>query len=169
MSKRKISNKSLSRNLKTKKAPLRVLPMETFHIRRQVKQNVKKQKKMKKEFLSLHQPTIQCIVEEVSQNAGKNRKKTGRKGPIKIRPFMNLHSTMNALQWILVLIFFYLAAGTIIVMIQEGTELLRNIVIYSIIGFFTFFMGYIGWILAREVLEIVSGKKSLHNEAEAEV
>ena len=74
---------------------------------------------------------------------------------------------MNALQWIILLIFIYLAAGTAIVMIQDGTESLKNIVIYSIIGFFTFFMGYIGWILARDVLEIVSGKKNIKNEAEA--
>jgi hypothetical protein len=67
------------------------------------------------------------------------------------------------------LIFIYLAAGTAIVMIQDGTESLKNIVIYSIIGFFTFFMGYIGWILARDVLEIVSGKKNSQNEAEVEV
>jgi hypothetical protein len=74
---------------------------------------------------------------------------------------------MNVLQWILILIFIYLAAGTAIVMIQDGAESLKNIVIYSIIGFFTFLMGYIGWILARDVLEIVSGKKNAKNEAEA--
>jgi hypothetical protein len=51
-------------------------------------------------------------------------------------------------------------------MIQDGTESLKNIVIYSIIGFFTFFMGYIGWILARDVLEIFSGKKNAQNETE---
>jgi hypothetical protein len=67
------------------------------------------------------------------------------------------------------LICVYIAAGVVIVMIQEGTELLRNIVIYSIIGFFTFFMGCIGWVLARDVLDIVSGKKHFQNEAEAEV
>jgi TRAP-type C4-dicarboxylate transport system permease small subunit len=52
-------------------------------------------------------------------------------------------------------------------MVQEGTEPLKNIIIYSIMGFFTFFMGYLGWILAQDVLDIVSGKKN-HNEAELE-
>lgn len=75
---------------------------------------------------------------------------------------------MNALRWILLLIFIYLAAGTVVVMIQDGTETLKNIVIYSIMGFFTFFMGYLGWILARDVLVIVSGKKQTGNEAEIE-
>jgi hypothetical protein len=75
---------------------------------------------------------------------------------------------MNALRWILILIFIYLACGTIVMMIQEGTELLKNIVIYSIMGFFTFFMGYLGWILASDVLHIVSGKRNTQNEANLE-
>ncbi|HUT00741.1 MAG TPA: hypothetical protein VMY59_10525 [Candidatus Thermoplasmatota archaeon] len=76
---------------------------------------------------------------------------------------------MNAFRWILVLIFIYLAAGTIIVMIQDGTESIKNIVVYSIMGFFTFFMGYLGWILARDFLVIVSGKKNTRNEVELEI
>jgi hypothetical protein len=164
---RKISNKRLSRNLKTRKAPLRVLPMATFHIRRRGKHKIKKQETEETKLISLSRPIIQCTVEEVTRTTRKSGKKSGRKGPISVRPFRNLHFTMNALQWILILIFIYLAAGTAIVMIQDGTESLKNIVIYSIIGFFTFFMGYIGWILARDVLEIVSGKKNAKNEAEA--
>jgi hypothetical protein len=169
VSTRKISNKTLARNLKTRKAPLRVLPMATFQIRHRVKQNIKKQKIIEKKSISLYPPTSRYIVEEVTQIEGKSGKKFRRKGPIKVRPFKNLNFSMGALQWILLLIFMYLTAGTVIVMIQEGTELLKNIVIYSIIGFFTFFMGYIGWILARDVLEIVSGKKNKQNEAEAEM
>ena len=169
MSKRKICNKTLSRNLKTRKAPLRVLPMATFQIRHRVKQNNNKQKMIEKKSIPFYPLTSRCIVGEVTQIAEKNGKKSRRKGPIKVRPLMKLHFSLNALQWILLLICIYLAAGTVIVMIQEGTELLRNIVIYSIIGFFTFFMGYIGWILARDVLEIVSGKKNIQNEAEAEI
>jgi hypothetical protein len=157
---KKISNKTLSRNLKIRKAPLRVLPMATFHIRRRVK----KQKMMEKKRMSLHPPTIRHVVKEVIRTKGKIREIAGRKGPIKVQPFKNLHFT-NALQWILLLIFIYFAAGAVIIMIQEGTELLKNIVVYSIIGFFTFFMGCIGWILARDVFEIVAGKKNVQNEA----
>ena len=168
MSIRKISNKTLSRNLQTRKAPLRVLPMASFQIKHRVKQNVKKQKTMEKN-IPFHPQTIRYIVEEVTQTTGKSRKKSGRKGPIKVRPFRNVHFKMNTLSWILSLIVVFLVTSTVIVLIQEGTELLKNIIIYSIIGFFTFFMGYIGWILARDVLEIVSGKKNLQNEAEAEL
>lgn len=74
---------------------------------------------------------------------------------------------MNTLRWILPLIFVYIVIGTVVVMVQEGTEPLKNIIIYSIMGFFTFFMGYLGWILAQDVLDIVAGKKN-HNEAELE-
>ena len=94
--------------------------------------------------------------------------KSGVKAPITIKPFLHFHFKMSALRWILLLIFIYLAAGTIVVMIQDGTESLKNIVIYSIMGFFTFFMGYLGWILARDVLVIVSGRKNTHNELEVE-
>ena len=167
----KISNKKLSHNLKTKKAPLRVLPMKTFRIRHHLKQNIKETMKTQKTEehtkTPLPPPTIQCTVETVTCSSGKRVKKSGRKGPITIRPFINHHS-MNALRWIFLLIFVYLAAGIFIVMIQDGTESLKNIVIYSIIGFFTFFMGYLGWILARDVLEVVSGKKSFQNDAEVE-
>jgi hypothetical protein len=170
---RKISNKSLSRNLKARKAPLRVLPMTSFPLRHPEKQT-KKQHTMEGARPIPHPPstippsTRQYAVEEVTRFSDKKSKKYGRGGPITIRPFIRLHFTMNALRWILLLIFAYIAAGIVVVMIQDGTEVLKNIVIYSIIGFFTFFMGYIGWILARDVLQMVSGNKDALNEAKVD-
>lgn len=162
----KIDNKKLSRNLKTKKAPLRVLPLVTFHIPHREKQKISI---MEKRNISIHQPTTRYIVEEENRIKGKNKRISGKKKLFKLQPFIKKNSNMNTLRWILLLIFLYLAAGTVIILIQEGTELLKNIIIYSIIGFFTFFMGYIGWILARDVLEIVTGKKNIQNEAESEL
>lgn len=75
----------------------------------------------------------------------------------------------SGVHYIVVLIVCYLAAGTLIVMIQDGTESLKNIVIYSIVGFFTFFMGYMGWILAKDVLNVVAGKKKCRNEVNVEL
>jgi hypothetical protein len=126
---------------------------------------MKKQKMEKNKSQSFPSSTLRCTVEEITKT---NTKKSVNKGPLTVKPFMNLHFTMNALQWILVLIFLYLAAGTLIMMIQDGTESLKNIVIYSIIGFFTFFMGYLGWILARDFLEVVSHKKHFGNDLEIE-
>jgi len=165
---RKISNKRLSRNLKTKNAPLRVLPLAPLYKRYHLNHSIRKQEKrdfVSKQFSST---PVQCTVEKMIRTTGKNTKKTGGKRPLIMKPFLSFHRSMKALRWILLLIFIYLACGTIVVMIQEGTELLKNIVIYSIMGFFTFFMGYLGWILASDVLHIVSGKRNTHNEANPE-
>jgi hypothetical protein len=140
-----------------------VLPLVTFRIRHQIKQNIKKQ--MKEELItkSLPPSTLRCSVKKVNRTPPKSVKKTRRKGPLTVKPFLRLH-----FRWILVLICIYLAAGTTIVMIQDGTESIKNIVVYSIMGFFTFFMGYLGWILARDFLVIVSGKKNTRNDVELE-
>jgi len=165
---RKISNKRLSRNLKTKKAPLRVLPLATFYTKHRLRQKTRKQTlhdTIAKQFPS---SPVQCSLENFSGINEKHRKKSGMKRPLTIKPFLNFHGTMTTLRWILLLIVIYLVAGTVAMMIQDGAESLKNIVIYSIMGFFTFFMGYLGWILARDVLVIVAGKKISHNEVEME-
>lgn len=168
MSIRKISNKSLSRNLKTKNAPLRVLPLAPFHKRHRFNQSIRKQEKRDVVSKKFSSPAVQCTFEKMVCTNGKNTNKSGGKRPLTLKPFLRFHRSMNALRWILLLIFIYLACGTVVMMIQEGTELLKNIVIYSIMGFFTFFMGYLGWILASDVLHIVSGRKNTSNEANLE-
>jgi len=165
---RKISNKKLSRNLKTRKAPLRVLPLVSFHTRHRLKKNGQKHKMQEPKSKQFSASTFQCTVEKMTRTTAKGVKKSTGKKPLTIKPFLSFHGTMSALRWILLLIFIYLAAGTIVVMIQDGTESFKNIVVYSIIGFFTFFMGYLGWILARDFLGIVSGKRHASNEAEVE-
>jgi hypothetical protein len=162
---RKISNKRLSRNFKTRKAPLRVLPLAPFHPRDLLNQLIQKPQRKPGPSKQVYPPALQ---KKGTRTTGKSMKKPGEKKPLKIKPFLRFHGTMNALRWILLFIFLYLAAGTAVVMIQEGTAPLKNIIIYSIMGFFTFFMGYLGWMLARDVLVIVSGKKHTRNEAEIE-
>jgi hypothetical protein len=146
--------------------------MTTFHLRHQLKKQTKKfikKHRMKGHTHTLLPPsTIQCTLENVDHQTRRLIKKCWRMKPITIKPLRSLRFSMNALRWIILLIFIYLAAGTAIVMIQDGMESLKNILVYSIIGFFTFFMGYLGWILARDVFEVVSGKKTLQNEAELE-
>jgi hypothetical protein len=149
-----------------------VLPMTSFHIGHHLKNTSKEAiKKIGTEettVKSLPPPTIQCTVEEVNPMSERNSKKTKRRRLMKIQSMKHVHFTMSALRWIFLIIFIYLAAGTIVVMIHDGTESIKNIVVYSIIGFFTFFMGYLGWILARDVLDMVLGKKASQNEAEVE-
>lgn len=168
MSIRKISNKKLSRNLKTKNAPLRVLPLAPLPIRHPVKQNQKKQLIEETSLRVRSLSTLQHVVVKVLTRTRKTLIKPGRRGPITMKPFLRFHFAMNTFRWILLLIGLYLAAGTAVMMIQQGTESLKNIVIYSIMGFFTFFMGYLGWILARDVLLMVSSRKTTRNEIDVE-
>jgi hypothetical protein len=146
--------------------------MTTYHLRHREKQL--KKEIMKKQMVEeiKHKPLspspVQCTLENINHQVGRRVKKSWRLKPILIRPMTSHHFSMNILRWILFIIFVYLAAGTTIVIMNDGTASLKNIVVYSIIGFFTFFMGYLGWILARDVLEVVSGKKTLQNDAELE-
>jgi len=167
----KINSKKLARNLRTRNAPLRVLPLTTwFHRRHPLPQNNEGVKTPIDHIpTSISRPMLQCTIEDVHCASSRRVKKLSRHRPMTIRPFLRMRLKMSALQWIVALIVLYLAAGTIIVMIQEGTEPLKNIVIYSIMGFFTFFMGYLGWIVARDVIEVASGKKMSQNEAEVQV
>ncbi len=74
-------------------------------------------------------------------------------------PFTTMKITLRMLKWIFVLIFVYIAVSIVFLIAQGGDEQIRNIIVYSVSGFFTFFMGYFGWMFARSVSEIVGGKK----------
>ena len=74
-------------------------------------------------------------------------------------PFTTMKVTIRMLKWIFVLIFIYIAVSIVFLIAQGGDEQIRNIIVYSVSGFFTFFMGYFGWMFARSVSEIVGGKK----------
>jgi hypothetical protein len=79
-------------------------------------------------------------------------------------PFTTIRVTMHALRWIFFLIFIYIAVSIVILLVQGGNESLTNIIVYSVTGFFTFFMGYFGWMFARSVMEMVSGKQLKQDE-----
>jgi len=112
------------------------------------------------------QTTIHCTIEKVEQNHGNKVRTSVKKGPMTLHPIMSTHFRMTALRWILLVISIYIVCGTIVVMIQDGTESLKNIMVYSIVGFFTFFMGYLGWIVAQDMLQILSEKKLIRNNAD---
>jgi hypothetical protein len=46
-----------------------------------------------------------------------------------------------------------------VLFLTGGGEYVQIIVGYSIAGFFTFFMGYFGWLLAQGMIEMITGKK----------
>ena len=74
-------------------------------------------------------------------------------------PFATMRVTVHAFRWIFLLIFIYITVSIVLLLIQGGNDSITNIVVYSVTGFFTFFMGYFGWMFARSVMEMVSGKE----------
>jgi uncharacterized membrane protein len=96
-------------------------------------------------------------------NTKKSKKLTDKKIDIEELPFTTIRVTMHALRWIFFLIFIYIAVSIVLLLVQGGTASLTNIVVYSVTGFFTFFMGYFGWMFARSVMKMVSGKE-LHQD-----
>ncbi|RLF32809.1 MAG: hypothetical protein DRM98_03280, partial [Thermoplasmata archaeon] len=61
------------------------------------------------------------------------------------------------LRWVFFLIFVFIAVGIIALFLTGGQNYVQIIVGYSIAGFFTFFMGYFGWILAQGMIELLTG------------
>jgi len=73
-------------------------------------------------------------------------------------PTKTMRMTIHALRWVFLLIFIFMVIGTLALFLTGGENHIQNILGYSITGFFTFFMGYFGWILAQGVIEILSGR-----------
>ena len=81
-----------------------------------------------------------------------------KKIPLEEIPFKTMKVTIYALRWIFLLIFLFIITGIFILFITGGKNYLQAILGYSITGFFTFFMGYFGWILAQGIIEMITGK-----------
>ena len=73
-------------------------------------------------------------------------------------PTKTMRVTIHALRYVFLLIFLFMIVGILALFLTGGGNHIQNILGYSITGFFTFFMGYFGWILAQGVIEILSGK-----------
>jgi len=75
-------------------------------------------------------------------------------------PLKTVKVTISALRWIFLLIFLFIGIGIFVLFITGGQNYFLIILGYSITGFFTFFMGYFGWIFAQGIIEIMTGKES---------
>jgi len=82
-----------------------------------------------------------------------------RKIPFQDLPLKTMKVTIYALRWVFLLIFFFIIIGIIVLFLTGGDSYVQLIVGYSIAGFFTFFMGYFGWLLAQGMIEMITGKK----------
>jgi hypothetical protein len=82
-----------------------------------------------------------------------------KKSSLEDLPLKTLRITIYALKWVFLLIFLYILIGILALLVTGGTENVQMIVTYSITGFFTFFMGYFGWLLAQGMIEMITGNK----------
>lgn len=72
-------------------------------------------------------------------------------------PLKTMKVTLYALRWIFLLIFIFIILGILVLFLTGGSDYMQIILGYSIAGFFTFFMGYFGWILAQSMIEMITG------------
>jgi len=82
------------------------------------------------------------------------------RGSLQDIPLKTIRVTFHALRWVFMLIFLFIVIGILVLLLTGGQSYLQVIVGYSITGFFTFFMGYFGWILAQSMIDIMVGKES---------
>ncbi len=75
-------------------------------------------------------------------------------------PEKTMRVTIHALRWVFLLVFLFITVGIFVLFITGGQEYIQIILGYSIAGFFTFFMGYFGWILAQSCIEMITGKET---------
>lgn len=77
-----------------------------------------------------------------------------------LHPFSKatMRVTLSVLKWFFLLVLLYLVLGIAIILVQDGMSSVMDIIVYGIMGFVTFFMGYLGWYIARDVIVVVSGK-----------
>ena len=82
-----------------------------------------------------------------------------KKIPMDDLPLRTMKVTLHALRWIFMLIFLFITVGIFVLFLTGGENYIQIILGYSIAGFFTFFMGYFGWVLAQSILEMMAGKE----------
>ena len=82
-----------------------------------------------------------------------------KRSPLEDLPLKTLRVTIYALKWFFFLIFLFITVGILALLVTGGQENVQMIVTYSITGFFTFFMGYFGWLLAQGMIEMITGNK----------
>ncbi|KYK30560.1 MAG: hypothetical protein AYK22_03565 [Thermoplasmatales archaeon SG8-52-3] len=81
-----------------------------------------------------------------------------KKIPFQDIPLKTIKVTIHALRWVFLLIFLFITVGIFVLFLTGGDNYFQIIIGYSIAGFFTFFMGYFGWLLAQGIIEMITGK-----------
>jgi len=87
-------------------------------------------------------------------------KRIDRKKQFEDLPKKTMKVTIYALRWVFLLIFLFIIVGIFILFFTGGENYIQQIIGFGITGFFTFFMGYFGWVLAQGTIEMITGKVS---------
>jgi len=82
-----------------------------------------------------------------------------KKIPFQDLPLKTMRVTIHALRWVFLLIFLFLTISIFALFLTGGGDYVQSIIGFSIAGFFTFFMGYFGWLLAQGMIEMITGKR----------
>ena len=92
----------------------------------------------------------------------KNQKKFSKlnykKIPLDNISIKTVKLTINALRWIFLSILLFVVTGIFVLFLMGGDNYVQIIIGYSITGFFTFFLGYFGWILAKGAIMTMIGR-----------
>jgi len=86
-----------------------------------------------------------------------------KKIPFEDIPHKSIKNTIHALRWVFLIIFLFITGGIFVLFLIGKDNYIQVILGYSIAGFLTFFMSYFGWLLARDIIEIITGKKEKMN------
>lgn len=74
-------------------------------------------------------------------------------------PSLKFRVSSNALKILFTLVLVYVIVITFALILQEAATWLMDIISYSVMGFVTFFMGWFGWELARDIRNIAFGER----------
>ena len=74
-------------------------------------------------------------------------------------PIKTMKVTICALRWAFLSILLFVIIGVFVLFLMGGDNYVQIILGYSITGFFTFFLGYFGWILAQSAILMATRKQ----------
>ena len=93
----------------------------------------------------------------------KNLNKKDKRFSFEDIPLKTMKFTIYALRWLFLLVFLFIIMGILTLFLTGGEKYVQQIFGYSITGFFTFFMGYFGWILAQGIIQTLTGREDKSN------
>ncbi len=166
---RKLTKSMLSRKLRHHNASIVFLPVLTVRktmikllkFRRHVLQCFFPKQKSNPSRRSYPQDLPISVPPSIAQNMKNYTPLSYTKAHYKINIAFGIASvlkTLTSIRWFLLITLLYLSFGVLVLLFQQGISPFKETIIYSVIGFLTFFMGYFGWIVAQDIIKIINKK-----------